>query len=101
MREIGSGVFAGCGNVNSLIVDESNLFYDSRNNCNAIIRKSDNVLISGCKNSSIPLGITAIGKRAFKCVEDLTEITLPVSVTRIEAAAFQASGLENIIYRII
>lgn len=97
VREIGSGVFAGCGNVNSIIVDESNLFYDSRNNCNAIIRKSDNVLISGCKNSSIPLGITAIGKRAFKCVEDLTEITLPVSVTRIEAAAFQASGLENII----
>lgn len=97
VREIGSGVFAGCGNVNSIIVDESNLFYDSRNNCNAIIRKSDNVLISGCKNSSIPLGIMAIGKRAFKCVEDLTEITLPVSVTRIEAAAFQASGLENII----
>lgn len=97
VREIGSGAFAGCGDVQSITVDESNSFYDSRNNCNAIIRKSDNVLISGCKNSSIPSGITAIGKRAFECVEDLTEITLPVSVTRIEAASFQASGLENII----
>ncbi|MCR4809752.1 MAG: leucine-rich repeat domain-containing protein [Prevotella sp.] len=49
--------FAYSSNLSSIIVDENNPVYDSRDNCNAIILKSSNKLVKGCKNTQIPNSI--------------------------------------------
>ena len=41
------GVFSGCSSLTSIAVDAGNPVYDSRENCNAIIKTSSNKLIVG------------------------------------------------------
>ena len=77
-----------CDNLSSIIVEEGNKYYDSRNNCNAIIETATNTLISGCKNTIIPNGISKIRENAFYHCIDLTSITIPSTVTSIGAEAF-------------
>lgn len=84
--------------IETIEVDPMNATYDSRNACNAIIRKSDNKLISGCKNTVIPNGVLSIGYGAFEYATGLTSITLPGSVTTIGQHAFDhCTGLTTII----
>ena len=71
--------------------------YDSRDDCNAIIKKETNTLIHGCKNTKIPSSVTRIGERAFWDCSELTSIKIPSSVTRIGDGAFDGcSGLTGI-----
>ena len=49
VTEIGEFAFTECSNLESIKVNENNKVYDSRENCNAIIEKSSNTLIVGCK----------------------------------------------------
>ena len=90
-----SDVFANCSNLEAITVDGGNTVYDSRNGCNAIIVKSTNTLIFGCKNSTIPAGVTSIGESAFYAT-DLTSIEIPAGVTSIGAWAFCVTGLTSI-----
>ena len=87
VRKIEKRAF-NCGNLNSIIVEKGNVFYDSRNNCNAIIQKSNNKLITGCKNTSIPTNVELIGEAAFEYCKDLSIMTIPNSVRRIYERAF-------------
>ena len=48
-----------------LHVDEDNLIYDSRDNCNAIIETATNTLVYACKNTVIPSSVPIIGQNAF------------------------------------
>ena len=75
-------------NIKSLTVDSGNAIFDSRNDCNAIIRTDSNTLILGCKQSTIPDTVTTINSYAFKGCAGLTEITIPNSVTTINEYAF-------------
>ena len=72
----------------SIEVETGNRVYDSRNNCNAIVRKEDNALILGCQNTIIPATVTAIGEGAFCGCTSLTSIDIPNSVTTIGSSAF-------------
>lgn len=103
--------FINCKNLSSIIVEEGNPIYDSRDDCNAIIETATNTLVYGCNNSTIPNsvtairmtafyncsftsmtipdGVTSIGHSAFAYCENLTEITIPNSVTSIGEQAFQ------------
>ena len=84
--------------IETIEVDPMNATFDSRNACNAIIRTSDNKLISGCKNTVIPNGVVSIGHGAFEYTTGLTSITLPSSVTTIGEHAFDhCTGLTTII----
>lgn len=97
VTSIGNGVFGGCSRLTSITVDSNNPAYDSRNNCNAIIRKSDNTLIAGCKNTVIPDSVTSIGYEAFSDCSGLRSITIPDSVTSIGYEAFSGcSGLTSV-----
>ena len=97
VTEIGDSAFWKCSNLESIKVDENNKVYDSRENCNAIIEKSGNVLIVGCKNTKVPEGVTEIGASAFEDCSGLASIMLPDSVTEIGWGAFYGcSGLTNI-----
>lgn len=85
---IPNGLFGGCAQLVSVVVDENNLVYDSRENCNAIIETASNTLVNGCKGTIIPNGITSIGERAFY-TSSVTSIVIPNSVTTIGINAFQ------------
>lgn len=81
----------------NIVVDENNLVYDSRNNCNAIIETATNTLIFACNASKIPTNITCIGKDSFiRC--SLTSIILPASITRIENYGYATAGLKTLYY---
>ena len=97
IKSIGSDIFGGCIGLTSITVASGNTFYDSRNNCNAIIKTASNTLIAGCSKTVIPNDVTTIGFGAFEYCSSLTEITIPTSVTCIDAYAFQGcSGLSSL-----
>ena len=101
--------FCFCANIENMSVSYDNSVYYSSGNC--IIEKNSNKLISGCKNSVIPVGTTSIeegsfygcdgltsiivpdgvisiGRLAFERCDNLTMVTLPESITVIDEAAF-------------
>ncbi len=92
----GNNVFQNCNSLTSILVDDSNSIYDSRNNCNAIIETSTNVLIRGCKNTIIPDEVTSIGSWAFAYCSGLTSISLDNNITSIGEYAFYKSGLTSV-----
>ena len=92
VTSIGEGAFSGCSSLTSIVVDEENTYYDSRDNCNAIINTTDNMLIAGCKNTVIPSSVTSIGDGAFAECGSLTSITIPNSVTSIGDETFDGCG---------
>ena len=79
--------FRYCYNLTSLVVDENNPYFDSREDCNAIIQTENNKLIVGCSVSTIPDDVTTIGIYAFEG-SNLRNIYIPGSVTSIEERAF-------------
>lgn len=85
---IGEGAFNGCSALTSISVESSNTVYDSRGNCNAIIKKATNELVEGCKKTIIPNSVTSIGDYAFGGCRGLTSITIPDGVTTIGESAF-------------
>ena len=87
VTNIGAGAFAGCNNMISMTVDAENTVYDSREDCNAIIHTSTNTLVAGCKNMTIPEGVTSIGEWALNGMGSLTSVVLPSSLTSIETGA--------------
>ena len=97
VTSIGNSPFSRCSSLASIKVESGNAYYDSRNDCNAIISKKDNILISGCKNTIIPNDITSIDGAFYGCI-GLTSITIPNSVTNIGNNAFSdCSGLTSVI----
>lgn len=94
VSSIAVDAFQGC-EFTSITVDANNTTFDSRNNCNAIIKKGANPqLVLGCVNTVIPSDVTSIGNNAFATLEGLTSITIPAGVTEIGGRAFAScSGL--------
>ena len=97
VTSIGLSNFLECNGLTSIVVEDGNTVYDSRNNCNAIIEKSSNTLIAGCKNTTIPNSVTSIGEYAFRGCSGLTLVDIPNSVTSIGKCAFQyCEGLASV-----
>lgn len=87
VRTIYDTSFSSCG-FNYISIDANNKYYDSRNNCNAIIKTSVLELILGSNNTIIPNDITAIGESAFSWCTELKTISIPEGVKTIGSTAF-------------
>lgn len=87
VTSIGLDAFRYC-EFSGMTVNRANHVFDSRDNCNAIIRTSNNELVTGCANTVIPTSVTAIGENAFCGLDGLTSIDIPNSIISIGAGAF-------------
>ena len=80
-------------NMEEVIVHPDNSKYYYLDNC--ILRKSDNVIISGGQYSTIPKVATAIGEEAFSG-NSLKQITVPGNIKTIGRGAFSGASLNEI-----
>jgi hypothetical protein len=80
--------FELCEQLASLVVEQGNPMFDSRDNCNAIIVTATNTLVHGCNSSSIPEGIEVIADSAFSQRRNLSHISIPDSVVYLGEFAF-------------
>ena len=94
VTSIEGSAFSKCTSLTSIVVDNGNIKYDSRNGCNAIIETTSNTLIAGCQNTIIPNSVTSIGDDTFMNCTSLTSIEIPNSITSIGKRAF--SGCEKL-----
>lgn len=88
VQSIGKAITSCCTILNEITVAENNPYYDSRDNCNAVINTSTGELLAGCNKTTIPEGVTAIGVEAMRGMFDLEGIVLPSTLTRIGNRAF-------------
>lgn len=61
-----SSMFYKCYNLESINIIDSGGKFDSRENCNAIIKTSTNEMVIGCKNTFIPESVTSLGYECFR-----------------------------------
>ncbi|MDE6721155.1 MAG: leucine-rich repeat domain-containing protein [Bacteroidaceae bacterium] len=80
--------FSNCPSLESIVVDSNNPVYDSRENCNAIIKTESNTMVAGCKNTQISASVTSLGDCCFEGCTSLTEIEIPASVTSLGKGCF-------------
>ena len=95
--EISSNAFGGCWNLKELVVEEGNPVFDSRNNCNAIIKTANDEFFIGCRSSLIPEGIQTIFGHSFYDQAVPTPLYIPQSVKKIEGAFLDNCSVEDII----
>lgn len=88
LTSISYSAFSGCSGLKKIEVEEGNLVYDSRNNCNSIIKTQTNELILGCSSTTIPNTVKTIGDGAFRD-SNISSISIPELVTSIGSGAFR------------
>ena len=85
-----SAIAQGSLNLENIIIDSKNPYcYD--NNQTSIIRKKDNCLIQGTKNTVIPNTVKKIGRGAFYGI-GLTDIIIPNTVEYLEGVTFAGNN---------
>ena len=87
VNSIATSAFESCSNLTSFVVDKDNKFFDSRDNCNALINTRANELVAGFNITVIPNTVTKIGANAFQGSE-ITSIVIPNSVTNSQITSF-------------
>lgn len=92
------GMFDGCKSLSTITVDEKNPVFDSRDHCNAIIKTDENILVRGCKSTTIPESVKTIGEEAFLYCSGLKSINIPTGVTEIGSLAFSDCNDLNSVY---
>ncbi len=96
LATMGSEVFSGCNALTSLAVEEGCEAFLSAGNC--IIEADTGCLLMGCGASVIPGdgSVKSIAPYAFSCLQSLTALEIPDSVTAIGDGAFENTGLTKL-----
>lgn len=89
--------FMQCPMLTTITVDSANPKYYAIGNC--VIDRETNTLVIGCNGSVIPQdqGIVAIGTEAFSGCEEITSVTLPTTLKRLDPHAFYACSALTVI----
>lgn len=96
VSEIGDFAFYG-NTLQTIFVEEGNKTFDSRNNCNAIIKKESDELIQGCDDSVIPESVVRIGTGAFMQCKTMSDVKWPQVLKAIKDYAFlECEALEKL-----
>ncbi len=89
VKEIGDSALFNTTALNGITVDRDNPYYDSREDCNALIETATNRLIAGGGNcTEIPSSVTSITDYAFYGKKYLSRISIPGSIRRVGLGAF-------------
>ena len=88
VTNIERGVFNLCLSLKSITVDPENTVYDSRNECNAIIKTSDDMLLYGSSGTVIPSDVKGIGECAFCGLNGITKVNISKNINYIGMGAF-------------
>ncbi len=90
-------IFYQCHSLASISVEAGNPVFDSREDCNAIIETSTNILLIGCRSTMVPASVVGLGRSSFSGVRGLTSLDLPDGVRSIDNSAFWADeGLTSV-----
>lgn len=89
------GVNGGLESLSKIVVSEKNEYYDSRNNCNAVIETATNTMRLACKTTIIPDSVDIIDS-AYRSNSSITSIQIPYGVTRLEWVSFDCDKLTNV-----
>ena len=81
-------------NIAKLTVNPANTVFDSRDNCNAIIRTADNTLVAATDGAFIPASVDSIAQEAFNELYGIRSLTLPANLKHIAPYGFM--NLENL-----
>lgn len=90
ITRIPDGVFGGCENLVSINIAEENPVYRSEGEC--VIERQTNTVIAACNASTIPDGVSVIGRSAFANCNRIKAIAIPETVTEIDDGAFEGCG---------
>lgn len=82
-------------NLRFITVDKDNPVYDSRDNCNAIIKTKTDTLIVGSKNTVIPESVVKIETGAFS-QGSIDHINIPKSIMEIAPGAIHDINIHSI-----
>ena len=83
--------------LDTITVDPANTTFNSNNNCNALMRTSDNTLVLGCRSTVVPSSTKIIGAYAFDGCIHLQSVSFPDGLTTISNYAFAVcSDLQSI-----
>ena len=98
VQQISETAFDYCKGVKTIVVSQQNKVFDSRDNCNAIVRSKDNTIIYVCRNSTIPNGIKKIDSHACRHCMGMRSIRIPQSFGNITLNTFSFIGeIESIV----
>lgn len=93
LQTLADDAFAYCGDSLLYIsVNQDNPYFDTRNDCNAIIRTSTDELVLGSVNTIIPDGIKSIGNYAFTN-HRMTSINIPMTIQTIGNESFKSCNI--------
>lgn len=97
VKRIDNNIFLSCNNLKKIVVDPKNEFYDSRDNCNAIIDTKRNSLEEACPRTIIPSSVKELGTSAFAGFTNLEKFVIPegIEVLGLDAFAY-CSNLKEI-----
>ena len=81
-------------NIAKLTVNPANTVFDSRDNCNAIIRTADNTLVAATDGAFIPATVDSIAQESFNELYGIRSLTLPKNLKRVSNTGLM--NLENL-----
>ena len=86
--------FSHC-KITNISVAEGNTDFDSREDCNAIIRTKDNEMICCCKNTVVPKSVERMNC-SFSAAEGLTSLTIPGKLKVFTSGVLAGSEIKTI-----
>ncbi|MDE5739624.1 MAG: leucine-rich repeat domain-containing protein [Bacteroidaceae bacterium] len=88
VSSLGECLFYNCPELKSIDVNKANPVFDSREQCNAVIRTSDDAIEQGCAGTIFPKSVSQISSNAFSGCTGLTSLSIPKWIEVIEDYAF-------------